>query len=78
LVLGEWGGAATVQALEVVMKYIDEADVAAEAATAAVAIAEKVPEAGKAQAADAMKKVVAKTKDATTRRQAQKILAGLK
>jgi len=75
LVLGAWGGVPTAEALKVVMKYLDDTATKAEAATAAVAIAGKLGSADKALVADAMKKVLDGTRDAKTRKEAQKVLS---
>ena len=78
LVVGAWGNVYTVQAFQVVAKFLDDPQVANEAATAAVAIGDKVAGKAKAEVAAAMQKVIGTTKNDQLKRDAQKVLAKTK
>ncbi|MCX5685295.1 MAG: HEAT repeat domain-containing protein, partial [Planctomycetota bacterium] len=78
LVVSAWGAVNTVQALQVVVKFLDDPEVAGEAATAAVAVGDKVAGKAKAEVAAAMQKVIDTTKDDRLKRDAQKVLAKAK
>jgi hypothetical protein len=78
MVLSAWSGIPTVEALKAVAPYLDDSEVKAEAAHAAVAIAARAGGADKALVADTMKKAAAATKDAKVRKEAERILATVK
>jgi HEAT repeat protein len=78
LCVGAWGNVNTVQAFQVVARFLDDPQVANEAATAAVAIGDKIAGKAKAEVAAAMQKVIDTTKNDRLKRDAQKVLAKAK
>ena len=78
LVVGAWGTVNTIQAFDVVAKFLDDPKVAGEAATAAVAIGDKIAGKHKAAVSAAMKKIIDQTKDDRLKRDAQKVLGKAK
>jgi len=78
LVVSAWGDVFTVQALEVAARFLDDPQVAGEAATAAVAIGDKVAGKAKAEVAAAMRRIIDTTKNDRLKRDAQKVLAKTK
>ena len=78
LVVGAWGTVFTVQAFQVAAKFLDDPQVAGEAATAAIAIGDKVAGKAKAEVAAAMRKIIDTTKNDRLKRDAQKVLAKTK
>ncbi|MBE3097934.1 MAG: HEAT repeat domain-containing protein [Planctomycetes bacterium] len=78
LVVGAWGTVNTVQAFDVVAKFLDDPKVAGEAATAAVAIGDKIAGKHKAAVSAAMKKIIDQTKNDRVKRDAQNVLGKAK
>jgi len=74
LVLGGLGSAGSAQALELVEQYIKDENLQAEAALAAVQIAERLRQNDPTRAMTAMKSVLAVVKDSRIRRRAQDVI----